>query len=90
MAQTACRFYVLGVVQGVQLGDGSSMDHSTHRFVEKTKTIMCVPDEVDQSQMVTVVRQTLAQEFTAYPGDKELPASSTVSAIMNRRFPCSR
>jgi Rap1a immunity proteins len=90
MVQTACRFYVLGVVQGVELGDGGYMDHSTHKFVERTKTILCLPDGVGQSQMVLMVTEAMAKTFATYPSDKELPANSTVAAVMNRRFPCGR
>jgi hypothetical protein len=90
MAQTACRFYVLGVVQGIETGDGGYMDHSTHQMVERTKTILCVPDEVTQSQMVAIVREAMAQDLANYPSDKELPATSIVVAVMNRRFPCAR
>jgi hypothetical protein len=90
VAQTACRFYVLGVVHGIELGDGSYMDHATHRVVERTKTIMCVPDEVTQNQMVAIVTEMMAQDFVAYPDDKALPATSIIVAVMNRRFPCTR
>jgi hypothetical protein len=89
MAQTACRFYVLGVVQGVEMGDGGFMDYSTRNLVERRKTIICLPDGVPQSQMVAIVKETMIKLFAAYPGDKELPAISTVAVAMNRRFPCN-
>jgi hypothetical protein len=90
VAQTACRFYVLGVVQGIQLGDGAYMDHSTRNLVERKKTIMCLLDEVGQSQMVLIVIDAMAKDLAAFPDDKELPATSIAAAAMSRRFPCSR
>jgi hypothetical protein len=90
-SQTACRFYVLGVVQGIEVGDSSYMDSTTRRLVERKKTIYCLPDGgLSQSEMVAIVKGVLQSVLTAYPKDKELPAQAAVLAAMNRKFPCPK
>jgi len=85
----ACRFYVLGVVQGVGLGDGTTFDASRKQMVERKKTIFCIPDDMSQVQMVSLVRDLLALEFKGYPEDRKLAAAGVVAGIMHTRFPCS-
>jgi hypothetical protein len=89
VASAACRFYVLGVVQGIGIGDGTFMD-ATRKMVERKKTIFCLPENTPQTQMVTIVRDTMRQIFVAYPDDKKLPATSSILAAMNRKFPCPK
>jgi hypothetical protein len=90
-SQTACRFYVLGVVQGIEVGDSAYMDSTTRRLVERKKTIYCLPDGgLPQSEMVSIVKVVLQSVLTAYPKDKELPAQSAVLAAMNSKFPCPK
>lgn len=88
-ASTACRFYVLGVVQGTEMGDGAYMA-ANRQLLERRKTILCLSEGVSQSQMVSFVRDALKIDLIAYPGDKELPATSLIVAAMNRKFPCPR
>jgi Rap1a immunity proteins len=89
MASSACRFYVLGVVQGVGLGDGSTMDASGKQMVERKKTIFCIPDDMSQTQMVNLVRDLLGLDFKRYPEDRKLAAAGMVAGIMHTKFPCS-
>jgi len=90
MVNNACRFYVLGVVQGVGLGDGSTMDASGKQMIERKKTIFCIPDNMSQAQMVSLVRDMLGLDFKMYPEDKKLEASGMVAGIMHTKFPCQR
>jgi Rap1a immunity proteins len=90
MSNTACRFYVLGVVQGVGLGDGTTTDPSGKQMVERKKTIFCAPDDFSQTQMVSLVRDLLALDFKRYPEDKKLAAAGMVAGIFHTRFPCPR
>ena len=89
MVSNACRFYVLGVVQGVGLGDGSTMDASGKQMVERKKTIFCIPDDMSQTQLVSLVRDLLGLDFKRYPEDRELTAVGMVAGIMHTKFPCS-
>src|SRR5690242_12060658 len=54
VASTACRFYILGVVQGIEVGDGSYMNAS-RQMVERKKTILCM-GETSQLEMVGIVK----------------------------------
>jgi hypothetical protein len=90
MISNACRFYVLGVVQGVGLGDGSTMDASGKQMVERKKTIFCIPEGMSQTQMVSLVRDLLALDFKVYPEDKKLAAAGMVAGVMHTKFPCPR
>jgi hypothetical protein len=86
----ACRFFVLGVVQGVGIGDGSTMDASGQQMVERKKTIFCIPDNMPQSQMVNLVRDMLGFDFNKYPDDKKLEAAGMVTGVMHTKFPCPK
>jgi hypothetical protein len=88
-AATACRFYVLGVVQGIELGDAAYMG-ANRQLVERKKTILCLPENTPQAQMVSIVKEAMKSVLTAYPADKDLPATSSIMAAMNRKFPCPR
>jgi hypothetical protein len=89
MVSNACRFYVLGVVQGVGLGDGSTMDASGKQMVERKKTIFCIPEDMSQTQMVSLVRDLLALDLKVYPEDRKLAAVGMVAGIMHMKFPCA-
>ncbi len=84
--QGTCRFYVLGAVQGVELGDGSKLVGG--QFVEKPKTVFCVPDKFPQSAMVNVFVQQAEAVFRMFPQDRKLPAISVLIGVMHRQFPC--
>jgi hypothetical protein len=66
--KAACRFYILGVVQGISFGDGSIMNN-TGRVVEKSKTLFCIPDDMPQSQMVAIYQKAVQALARAYPQD---------------------
>jgi len=89
LASTTCRFYIVGVVQGIGLGDGTFMD-ATRKMAERKKTIFCMPENTPQAQMVSIVTDTMRQLFVAHPDDKKLPAIVSILAAMNHRFPCPK
>ena len=69
-SKAACRFYVLGVAQGVSLGmsiaDGK----------EKRPRI---PANIPSTTLELVVKMTLGGDLTAFPADRELDASGGAS-----------
>src|SRR5216684_4016144 len=85
----ACRFYVLGIVQGVGLGDGTYLD-ATRKLVERKKTIFCLPENTPQAQIVAIARDSLKQLFAVHPDDKKLPAATTILGVMILKFPCPK
>jgi hypothetical protein len=90
VASTACRFYVLGIVQGVGLGDGAYLDATTRHLQERKKTIFCLPENTPQAQMVAVVTDTMKLDLGAYPDDRKLPAASTIVGVLVHKFPCPK
>ena len=85
----ACRFYILGIVQGVGLGDGTYLD-ATRKLVERKKTIFCLPENTPQAQIVAIASDSLKQLFAVHPDDKKLPAATTILGVMILKFPCPK
>ena len=85
----ACRFYVLGIVQGVSLGDGTYLD-ATRKLVARKKTIFCLPENTPQAQIVAIASDSLKQLFAVHPDDKKLPAATTILGVMILKFPCPK
>ncbi len=84
MSQTACKNYVLGVVQGIQLGDGTR--RVKNRLVSRKKTVLCTPDNLSAAEMVQVFSRRMSR---ARPEDLKLPAAGLVAAAMVKAYPCS-
>jgi hypothetical protein len=73
VSKTACRFYMLGVVQGVSLGDGAKM--VDRKLVERKKTILCAPDDMPVNQMVSnFVQQPSCRAIDLRPDSVKLGA----------------
>jgi hypothetical protein len=89
VATSACRFFILGAVLGIGFGDGAIMGPD-RQVRERKKTLFCIPDDMSQSQMVSIFVNTMRLVATKYPDDLKMPAISAVGAYMNRAFPCSR
>lgn len=87
--QTACRFYISGVVHGAALVDGSAMTDD-ERFVPKKKTIFCEPRNAPPSLMVDIFRKQMQSLLQKHPEDANLPASPFVLAAMHGQFPCPK
>jgi hypothetical protein len=86
---TACRFYILGAIDGISLGGGSVKD-SSGRFVAKAKTDFCIPDSLPLSQSVTIYESTAQADFVKFPEDRAMPAISLLAAAMLHHFPCQK
>lgn len=89
VATTACRFFIVGVVQGIGYGDSSVMGPDSH-LRQRSTTHFCIPDDMRQSQMVSVFQNTVRLLVTKYPEDLKSPAVSIVDAAMDRAFPCAK
>jgi hypothetical protein len=85
--QTACRFYILGVVQGAGLVDGSGVG-TDGRLVAKQRERLCPPPGMLQSEMVDVFRDVMRSLLRTRSDDAKAPAQSIVLAAMHSRFPC--
>src|ERR1051325_8395182 len=86
VSQAACRFFVLGVVEGIELADGSTMGKD-RRVVAGKKTIFCAPDDVSVYKLTDVFKSRVATLRQAYPDDMKLPAVGVVGAAMVSAYP---
>lgn len=76
-----CRFYIMGIVQGITIGLGMA----------DGKVALgrpCIPDDLQDSKLETLVKAKLGANLMVNPGDKELPASSFVGAVIATTFQC--
>lgn len=78
-----CRFYIMGFVQGITIGLGMA----------DGKVALgrpCIPDDLQDSKLETLVKAKLGADLMVNPGDKELPASSFVGAVVAAAFQCNK
>ncbi len=87
--ETACRFYILGVIQGAALVDGSTMVDDG-RLVAKNKTLFCEPNGAPQSLLVGVFKKWMQVMLETRPETAKSPAHSVVMAAMHAQFPCGK
>lgn len=82
-SKAACRFYILGITQGVNLGMSIANG--------KTKGGRpCIPDDTSGSALELTVKMKLSQNLMVYPEDKKLEASGLIGAILVNTFPCRK
>jgi hypothetical protein len=80
-SKAACRFYILGVTQGVTMGMSIAAG--------KTKGGRpCIPDNISASALELAVKMKLGQDLMVYPDDKKLDASGVIGAVLVITFPC--
>lgn len=84
--KNGCKFYILGVVEGADTTDGTSVRNG--QFVPGRKTIMCIPEGVTGQDMIAAYVQVMSADTQVYPDDLNLPAVSSVMSVMSKRYPC--
>lgn len=82
-SKAACRFYILGITQGVSLGMSIADGKTEGRHP-------CIPDNISGSALELAVKMKLSQDLTVYPEDKKLEAPSLIGAILVNTFPCQK
>jgi hypothetical protein len=82
-SKAACRFYLLGITQGVSMGmsiaDGKTQGGRP-----------CVPENLSASAIELAVKIKMGQDLMVFPDDRQLDASGVVSAILVSTFPCRK
>jgi hypothetical protein len=76
----ACRFYILGAVDGISVAGGLAND----------KNHFCLPDNVQGARLVEIFRTAARADIQAFPQDSNEPAISLVGAAMAHAFPCPK
>lgn len=79
--KAACKFYIFGVSQGIDIG--------TLIANGKTNaTRVCLPEGTSASSIELAVKIKLGQDLMVYPEDKKLDASGVLGAIFSKTYPC--
>lgn len=88
-AKAACRFYIFGVFEGVEL-TGASVQDNSGNFHEAKNKRFCVPDDLSSSAMELIVRMKMGEDLAVFPADRDIPAVSFVMAVIFKQFPCKK
>jgi hypothetical protein len=80
-SKASCRFYLLGITQGISLGMGIA-DGKTQGGRP------CIPENLSASAIELAVKMKMGQDLMVYPDDRKLDASGLVGAILVSTFPC--
>ena len=82
-SKAACRFYILGISQGIDLGmniaDGKTRGSRP-----------CVPENTSGSALELAVKMKMGEVLMVFPDDRKLDASGFVGAIIIKTFPCRK
>ena len=76
----ACRFYILGAVDGASIGFGTKTDAGP----------LCIAENVPISKMQDSVKKLLQADLIMFPQDKALLAAGAVAGIAMKAFPCEK
>lgn len=76
-SQDICRYYILGVTDGVGLETKLSADK---RF--------CVPAGMRVEGLELLIKTALQRDLLAHPEDNTMPAVSFIAAVLLKTFPC--
>ena len=82
-SKSACRFYILGVVQGVDMGM-SIADGKTRGGRP------CVPENMSGSALELAVKMKLGELLMVFPDDRKLDAAGLIGGILVKSFPCRK
>jgi hypothetical protein len=75
-SRNVCRIYILGVVQGIEVG------------LNMRGRRPCVPATTSADSLQQTIKSKLDEDLTAVPSDKNLVASGIIGGIVARTFPC--
>jgi hypothetical protein len=82
-SKASCRFYLLGITQGISLGMGIA-DGKTQGGRP------CIPDNFSAPAIELAVKMKMGQDLMVFPDDHKLDASGLVGAILVSTFPCRK
>jgi hypothetical protein len=78
-SKNVCRVFIVGVVQGIQLGLEIADRHGTR---------VCVPSTLSAEGLESAVKTQLDQTLAATPAAQEHAAAAVISGIAAHAFPC--
>jgi len=75
-SKNVCRIYILGVVQGIEVG------------LNMRGRRPCVPATISAESLQQTIKSKLDEDLTAVPSDRNLVASGIIGGSVARSFPC--
>jgi hypothetical protein len=82
-SRNVCRVYILGVVQGIEVGLGIADGKLAH-------TRPCIPDSTSAEELERAVKGKLDADLTANPADGGRDAARVIGLAAARAFPCQK
>jgi hypothetical protein len=79
-AENACRFFILGVVDGASMAAG----------VKTPAGPLCIATGVPGPALVAAVKKAIGEDLATNPEDRSLAAAGIVVAIAMNSFPCQK
>lgn len=83
-SKAACRFYLLGITQGVSLG----MNIADGKIQGGRRP--CIPDNLSAAAIELTVKMKMGEDLMVFPDDRQLDASGFVGAVLMTNFPCRK
>lgn len=74
-SREACRYYILGVTDGVAASIGD-------------KTQFCIPGGVPLITLESLIEKAIKEDLMLYPADRDLAAVGLVRAAVQKAYPC--
>ena len=78
-SRNVCRVFIVGVVQGIQLGLQLADRHGARP---------CVPGATSAEALESTVKAQLDQRLKAAPGDEQQAAAEVIGRVVVHAFPC--
>jgi hypothetical protein len=82
-SSNVCRIYILGVVQGIEVGRGMT-------DVKIAGARPCIPEGTSAETLERSIRKKLDEDLAAAPSDRERNAAAIVGKVLARAFPCQK
>jgi len=82
-SKNICRIYILGVVQGIEVGlsivDGKDVGKRP-----------CIPHHTSADVLQEAVKLSLDEDLKRVPADRNVYASGIIEGVVVRMFPCAK
>ena len=81
-SKAACRFYILGVAEGISegMGLGAIDQHNPY----------CIAPNTSSTALTGAVEPALKDDLSHFPKDRNIAAAAFVGAVLFKAFPCER
>jgi hypothetical protein len=82
-SKNVCRIYIVGVVQGIEVG----LNIADKKGVGARP---CIPKHTSAEVLEVAVKLSLAEDLTRVPSDRNVYGSGIIGGVMVKMFPCPK